>query len=219
MKLPLFENGKARDYELAPSKIVAVGVNYRGHAKEMGKEPPDEPVIFMKPPSALLPSGGTILLPGGYERIDFEGELAFVFGKRARRVSEKDALSYVLGYICLNDVSCRDLQKKDGQWIRAKGFDTFCPVGPRIVAGLDPASLRITTRVNGEVRQSSSTSDLVFGVASLIHRLSHVMTFEPGDLLTTGTPPGVGPLKPGDRVAVEIEGIGVLENSVAAAGE
>lgn len=197
-----------------PSKIVAVGQNYRAHAAEMGKPLPDEPLIFMKPPSALIAPGEAIERPSGYERVDFEGELAVVIGRRASRVSRDAALEYVGGYTCLNDVTVRDLQKKDGQWTRAKGFDTFCPVGPRVVPGLDPSRLAIETRVNGAVRQQSNTADLIFDVPTLIAFISRVMTLEEGDLISTGTPSGVGNLVPGDVVEVEIEGIGVLKNPV-----
>jgi 2-keto-4-pentenoate hydratase/2-oxohepta-3-ene-1,7-dioic acid hydratase in catechol pathway len=191
-----------------------VGQNYRAHAAEMGKPLPVEPLLFMKPPSALIGPEEAIIRPPGYERVDFEGELAVVIGRRARRVTRESALEYVRGYICLNDVTVRDLQKKDVQYTRAKGFDTFCPVGPRVADGLDPSRLAIETRVNGVVRQHSSTADLIFDVPTLIAFVSAVMTLEEGDLLSTGTPSGVGNLDPGDVVEVEIEGIGVLRNPV-----
>jgi 2-keto-4-pentenoate hydratase/2-oxohepta-3-ene-1,7-dioic acid hydratase in catechol pathway len=168
----------------------------------------------MKPPSALIGPDAAIVRPRGFERVDFEGELALVIGRRARRVAEADALGYVFGYTILNDVTVRDLQKRDGQFTRAKGFDTFCPVGPWIVTGLDAANCRIRTRQNGAVRQDSSTSDLIFGVARVIAVASRVMTLEPGDVITTGTPPGVGPIAPGDSIEIEIEGIGTLTNPV-----
>jgi 2-keto-4-pentenoate hydratase/2-oxohepta-3-ene-1,7-dioic acid hydratase in catechol pathway len=199
-----------------PSKIVCIGTNYRAHAVEMGKPLPDEPLLFMKPPSALIGPGEAIVRPPGYQRVDHEGELAVVIGRRARRVERGRALEHVAGFTCLNDVTVRDLQKKDVQFTRAKGFDTFCPVGPRVVPGLDPSALRIETRVNGQVRQSSTTADLIFDVPTLIAFVSGVMTLEEGDLLSTGTPSGVGNLEPGDRVEIEIEGIGVLENPVIA---
>ena len=199
-----------------PSKIVGIGQNYRAHAAEMGKGIPEEPLMFLKPPSAVISDGAPIHRPGGYERVDYEGELGVVIGKRAERVSRDSALDYVKGYVCVNDVTVRDLQKKDGQWTRAKGFDTFCPIGPRVVAGLDPTNLRITTRVNGVVRQDSSTSDLIFDVRTLIAFVSQHMTLEPGDIISTGTPSGVGNLNPGDVVEVEIEGIGILKNPVIA---
>jgi 2-keto-4-pentenoate hydratase/2-oxohepta-3-ene-1,7-dioic acid hydratase in catechol pathway len=200
-------------------KIIGVGTNYRAHAVEMGKPIPDEPVLFMKPASALLAAGEPIVRPRGYERVDFEGELGVVIGKRARRVREADALSFVWGYTIVNDVTVRDLQKKDGQFTRAKGFDTFCPVGPKLVEGLDPRDLRLRTRLNGVQKQDSSTSDLIFSVARLIEVISRVMTLEPGDLISTGTPSGVGPIAPGDRVEIEIEGIGVLSNPVVEESE
>lgn len=201
---------------LRPSKIVGIGQNYRAHAAEMGKGIPEEPLMFLKPPSAVIADGMPIERPAGYERVDYEGELGVVIGKRAHRVARERALDYVAGYTCVNDVTVRDLQKKDGQWTRAKGFDTFCPMGPRIATGLDPAKLRITTRVNGVIKQDSSTSDLIFDVPTLISFVSQHMTLEEGDVISTGTPSGVGPLQPGDVVEVEIEGIGVLRNPVIA---
>jgi len=201
---------------LRPSKIIGIGQNYRAHAAEMGKGIPEEPLMFLKPPTAIIADGMPIHRPAGYERVDYEGELGVVIGKRAHRVSRDQALDYVKGYVCVNDVTVRDLQKKDGQWTRAKGFDTFCPIGPRVVPGLDPTNLRITTRVNGVVKQDSSTSDLIFDVATLISFCSQHMTLEEGDVISTGTPSGVGPLQPGDVVEVEIEGIGVLTNPVLA---
>ena len=201
---------------IAPSKIIGIGQNYRAHAAEMGKGLPDEPLLFMKPPSALLGDGAQIARPAGYERVDYEGELAVIIGTIASRVRRVDALQHVLGFTCVNDVTVRDLQKKDGQWIRAKGFDGFCPIGPRVVAGLDPSNLRITTRVNGNVRQDSTTADLIFDVPTLISFVSHHMTLMPGDIISTGTPAGVGNLAPGDVVEVEIEHIGVLRNHIIA---
>ncbi|MSP60585.1 MAG: DUF2437 domain-containing protein [Myxococcales bacterium] len=197
-----------------PTKILGVGLNYRAHARETGKAVPDEPLLFLKPPSALTPQGAPIFRPRGYQRTDYEGELCAVIGRRARRVSEADALAHVFGFTILNDVTVRDLQKKDGQFTRAKGFDSFAPVGPCIATDLDPQALRIRTRVNGELKQDSSTEDMVFSVARLIAFASRVMTLEPGDLFTTGTPHGHGPLSPGDRVEIAIEGIGVLSNPV-----
>jgi len=205
-----------------PSKIIGIGSNYRAHATEMGKPIPKEPLLFLKPPSAVIGSHAAIVLPSGYERTDFEGELGVVIGQRARRVSVKDALTYVFGYTIVNDVTVRDLQKRDVQYTRAKGFDTFCPVGPCVVAAdardgssIDPGNLILRTRLNGELKQESSTSDMVFDVPTLISFVSHVMTLEPGDVISTGTPPGVGPIQPGDRVEIEIEPIGVLANPVA----
>jgi 2-keto-4-pentenoate hydratase/2-oxohepta-3-ene-1,7-dioic acid hydratase in catechol pathway len=195
-------------------KIIGVGTNYRAHAVEMGKPIPDEPVLFFKPVTALLPEGAPIVRPRGYQRVDFEGELGVVIGRTCRRVAAAEALSYVEGYTIVNDVTVRDLQKKDGQFTRAKGFDSFCPVGPRIVPGLDPSALRVVTRQNGQVRQDSATSDLIFSVPQLIEVMSRVMTLEPGDLISTGTPSGVGPIAPGDVIEIEIEGIGTLRNPV-----
>jgi 2-keto-4-pentenoate hydratase/2-oxohepta-3-ene-1,7-dioic acid hydratase in catechol pathway len=218
--IPLHRTGGAdpADFALRPSKIVGIGVNYRAHAAEMNKGLPAEPLMFLKAPSALIASGEPIRRPRGHARVDFEGELGVVIGQRASRVPAARALDYVLGFTCVNDVTVRDLQQRDGQWTRAKGFDSFCPVGPCIRAGLDPADLHITTRVNGEMRQDSRTSDLIFAVPQLIEFVSAVMTLEPGDLITTGTPAGVGNLQPGDVVEVEIEGIGVLRNPVIDAG-
>ncbi len=199
-----------------PGKIIGIGQNYRAHAAEMGKGIPEEPLMFLKPPSAIIRDGEAIHRPSGYERVDYEGELGVVIGKRAQRVSRANALDFVAGFTCVNDVTVRDLQKKDGQWTRAKGFDTFCPVGPRVVPGLDPSNLRITTRVNGIVKQDSSTSDLIFDVPTLIEFVTRHMTLEPGDLISTGTPSGVGNLSVGDVVEVEIAGIGILKNPVVA---
>ena len=207
------------DVPCVPSKIIGVGTNYRAHALEMKKPLPEEPLLFMKPPSALIRTGAPIVRPNGYQRTDYEGELGVVIGRRARRVREADALDYVAGYTIVNDVTVRDLQVKDGQFTRAKGFDSFCPVGPCVVSGIDPSNLRIITRLNGEVRQDSSTSDLIFSVAKIIEVASRVMTLEPGDLISTGTPSGVGPIAPGDVVEIEIENIGILRNPVIAEEE
>ncbi|MFT3695301.1 MAG: fumarylacetoacetate hydrolase family protein [Kofleriaceae bacterium] len=204
------------EHVLQPSKIIGIGVNYRAHAQEMGKGLPSEPLMFLKPPSSIIRPGEPIHRPEGFERVDFEGELGVVIGQRCARVERAKALDMVLGYTIVNDVTVRDLQKKDGQWARAKGFDTFCPVGPRIVAGLDPRNLKLVTRVNGDVKQDSSTADMVHDVAALIAFCSQYMTLEAGDLISTGTPAGVGNLDPGDVVEVEIEGIGVLSNPVIA---
>lgn len=202
--------------DLVPSKIIGIGVNYRAHALEMGKGLPEEPLMFMKPRSAMIPHEGEIERPGGYERVDFEGELGVVIGRRAKRISVADAMSAVLGLCCVNDVTVRDLQKKDVQFTRAKGFDTFCPIGPHIVTGVDPSKLSIVTRVNGVVKQDSSTADLIFDVPTLISFVSHHMALEPGDVISTGTPAGVGNLSPGDVVEIEIEQVGVLRNRVVA---
>ncbi len=200
----------------SPTKIVCVGRNYPEHARELGNEPPKEPLIFLKPPSSLIASGDAIIYPSLSERVDFEGELGVIIGKRARHVKAEDAWDYVLGYTCLNDVTARDLQRKDGQFTRGKGFDTFCAVGPCMVAkeDIDVHSLTLRTFVDDEKRQEAPIADMMFGVDVIIAYVSAFMTLEPGDLIATGTPPGVGPLKPGSHVRVEIEWIGVLDNIV-----
>ncbi|HEV7797571.1 MAG TPA: fumarylacetoacetate hydrolase family protein [Pyrinomonadaceae bacterium] len=200
---------------VAPSKIVCVGRNYREHAAELGNKMPDEPLLFLKAPSALIANGDCIELPPQSKQVEHEGELGVVIGRRATRFTDNDdPLSYVSGYTCVNDVTARDLQRKDVQFTRAKSFDTFCPVGPFIVAGLDPLNLEVTTRVNGSVKQNGNTADMAFSVPFLIRYISNIMTLYPGDLIATGTPAGVSPIKDGDVVEVEIEGIGVLRNSV-----
>jgi 2-keto-4-pentenoate hydratase/2-oxohepta-3-ene-1,7-dioic acid hydratase in catechol pathway len=202
-----------------PSKIVCVGRNYRDHAKELGNDVPAEPLLFFKPPSSLLAPGGVVRMPAASERVDFEGELAIVIGRRASRLAANaDWRAYVRGYTLANDVTARDLQKKDGQWTRAKGFDTFCPVGPFVSDEVDPeAGLTIETRVNGEVRQHGSTRDFIFSIPALLSYITAAITLEPGDLVLTGTPAGVGPLKAGDRTDVSIGGLGVLSNTFAPA--
>jgi 2-keto-4-pentenoate hydratase/2-oxohepta-3-ene-1,7-dioic acid hydratase in catechol pathway len=200
---------------VAPSKIVCVGRNYREHAAELGNKMPDEPLLFLKAPSAVIASGDSIELPLQSEQVEHEGELGVVIGRRAKQLTnDEDPLDYVLGYTCVNDVTARDLQRKDVQFTRAKSFDTFCPVGPFIVAGLDPLNLGVVTRVNGAVKQSGRTADMAFSVPFLVRYISNVMTLYPGDLIATGTPAGVSPMKDGDTVEVEIEGIGVLRNIV-----
>jgi 2-keto-4-pentenoate hydratase/2-oxohepta-3-ene-1,7-dioic acid hydratase in catechol pathway len=199
-----------------PTKVVAVGRNYAEHLREMGGEPAAEPVIFLKPSTAVIGPEDPIVYPAGVDRVDHEGELAVIIGKITRRVDEADAMQAALGFCCANDVTARNLQKIDGQWTRAKGFDTFCPLGPWIETDLDSSDLALRTLVNGDARQSSRTSLLERGVASLIAFVSAVMTLLPGDVLLTGTPAGVGPIQVGDRVEVEIEGIGVLANPVVA---
>lgn len=197
-----------------PSKVVAVARNYAAHAAEFGGEVPEEPMVFLKPSTAVIGPGDRIPLPPISRRVDYEGELVVVMGRLARNVPVEEAGKYVLGYTCGNDVTLRDLQKRDGQWTRAKGFDGSCPLGPWIETLLDPGDVRIETRVNGETRQFATTADMVFGVATLIEHVTTFMTLLPGDVLMTGTPEGVGPLGPGDRVEVEIEGLGVLGNTV-----
>jgi 2-keto-4-pentenoate hydratase/2-oxohepta-3-ene-1,7-dioic acid hydratase in catechol pathway len=203
----------------APGKIIGVGRNYRAHAKELDNAVPDEPLLFFKPPSSLVPSGAPIVRPRGSWRVDFEGELGVVIGRTCRRVSKADAMGYVFGYTIVNDVTVRDLQKKDGQFTRAKGFDSFCPVGPAVVTDLDPTKLRVVTRVDGVVKQDGLTSDMIFDIPTLIEVISRVMTLEPGDLISTGTPEGVGPIQPGNLVEIEIEGIGTLSNPVVEESE
>jgi 2-keto-4-pentenoate hydratase/2-oxohepta-3-ene-1,7-dioic acid hydratase in catechol pathway len=199
-----------------PSKIVAIGRNYREHARELGNvAPDDEPILFLKAPTALLLDGGDILLPPESSRVDYEGELALVIGRKIKGWPQERWMEALAGVCCANDVTARDLQKKDGQWARAKSFDTFCPIGPEIVADLDASDLAIQTRVNGAVRQSSRTSEMVFSPAFLVAYISRMMTLLPGDLILTGTPAGIGPLAPGDVVEVEIEKIGVLKNRAA----
>ena len=205
----------------SPSKIVCVGRNYVEHAKELGNEVPKEPLIFLKPPSSLIASGDPIVYPALSKRVDFEGELGVVIGRRARNVSAADADSYVLGYTCVNDITARDLQRQDGQWTRGKGFDTFCSVGPCLLLkeGVDVTAMRVRTLVNGEVKQDGSVGEMLFRVNDIIAFVSAFMTLEPGDLIATGTPPGVGPLEPGSRVQIEINQIGVLENWVVSEGQ
>ena len=199
-----------------PSKIVAVGRNYKEHAAELGNAAPDEePILFLKAPSTLVVNGGDIVLPPESSRVDYEGELALVIGRNVKAWPAERFLDALAGVCSANDVTASDLQKKDGQWARAKSFDTFCPVGPGIIAGLDPTDLAIATRVNGAVKQASRTSQMTFPPAFLVAYISRMMTLFPGDLILTGTPAGIGPLSPGDVVEVEIEGIGILRNRVA----
>lgn len=196
-----------------PSKVVCVGLNYRDHAKELGFDLPEEPLIFLKPSTSVIGHLDNILYPVQSERVDYEAELAVVISRPCSKVNPEEAASYILGYTCLNDVTARDLQIKDGQWTRAKSFDTFCPIGPYIETEIcDPDNLDIKLFLNGETRQASNTSNLIFPVNELISRISHIMTLNEGDIIATGTPSGIGPMNRGDRVCVEIEGIGVLEN-------
>ncbi len=199
---------------VSPSKIVAIGWNYEEHIREMGSTFPEEPLIFLKAPSAIVGPGVPILLPPESEHVDFEAELAVVIGKGCRRVSRDEARHVVLGYTGLNDVTARDLQKKDGQFSRAKSFDTFCPTGPWIQTELDPTSVRVTAIVNGEVRQDDNTSTMLFDPLYLVEYVSAAMMLMPGDVIATGTPSGVGPLSPGDEVTIRIEGVGDLTNAV-----
>ncbi|MGI5864123.1 MAG: fumarylacetoacetate hydrolase family protein [Myxococcales bacterium] len=197
-----------------PSKIVCVGLNYRAHAAELRMPLPERPLLFLKPPSALLAPEADILLPPESAEVHYEAELAVVIGRRCRRVSPEQARACVLGFTCINDVTARDIQREEVQFTRAKGFDTFAPLGPWIETDVDPSSLAVVARVNGSVRQAGSTSDMVFGAFELVSFVSRGMTLLPGDVLATGTPPGVGPLVAGDEVEIEVEGIGVLRNRV-----
>lgn len=208
-----------------PSKIVCVGRNYRDHATEMGNEIPKEPLIFLKPPSSLLAPNGIVRMPAISNRIDYEGELGIVIARRCRNLgSDEDVRPYIRGYVCVNDVTARDIQKSDGQWTRGKGFDTFCPVGPIVSSEIDPcgsknqpgAPVTVTTRLNGVVKQQGNTRDLIFPIAHLLRYITATMTLEPGDLIPTGTPAGVGPVQPGDTIQVEIDGLGILENKCVA---
>jgi 2-keto-4-pentenoate hydratase/2-oxohepta-3-ene-1,7-dioic acid hydratase in catechol pathway len=202
-----------------PSKIVCVGRNYLEHAREMGNDMPKEPLIFLKPPSSLIDGGESIVLPPQSNQVEFEGEIGVVMGQRLRHASEADAVSGIAALVAVNDVTARDLQRSDSQWSRAKGFDTFCPVGkPRVgsVSVADLAALEVVTRVNGTERQRGKSSDMAFSIPFLLSYISHIMTLEPGDLIATGTPAGVGKLAPGDIVEVEIVGLSMVTNPVAA---
>lgn len=198
-----------------PSKIIGIGRNYRAHAKELGHDVPTEPLYFLKAPSSLLVSGGSVVLPSESERVDFEGELGVVIGKTARRCSLEEARDAVFGYVVACDVTARDLQQRDGQWSRAKGFDTFCPVSSSLVTDVDPSALRLITKVNGIVRQDGNTEDMVFSVPALVAHVSQAMTLLPGDLILTGTPSGVGPLQADDHVEISITDVGKLTFDVA----
>lgn len=198
-----------------PTKVIGIGLNFRDHAKEMKMELPDEPIMFLKPPTSVIGPGADIIWPEWVGQMDYEAELAVVIGRQARNVPTAEALKYIFGYTCGNDVTARRLQKKDGQWARAKSFDTFCPLGPWIVTDVDVSDLAISLELNGEIKQKSSTNQLVFGIAELVAFTSRVMTLEAGDVILTGTPSGIGPLKPGDQVTVRIEQIGELTNPVS----
>lgn len=201
-------------FEKIPEKIIAVGLNYIEHAKELNMRIPAEPVIFLKPPSAVIFNNQKIVYPKMAKQVDYEAELAVVIGKQCKNVSVKNAKKYILGYTCFNDVTARDLQKKDGQWTRAKSFDTFCPVGPHIVSGINPHNLKIELFLNGKLKQSSNTKNLIFKIPKLISFVSKIMTLEKYNIIATGTPVGVGPVKIGDRIDVKIEKIGTLTNYV-----
>jgi 2-keto-4-pentenoate hydratase/2-oxohepta-3-ene-1,7-dioic acid hydratase in catechol pathway len=201
---------------VVPSKIICVGRNYREHAAELGNELPAEPLIFLKPPSAIIAPGDAIHIPALSQRVDFEGELAIVIGEKCSKLeAHDDVWRYIRGYTIVNDVTARDLQKKDGQWTRAKGFDSFCPVGPLVTDEIDPvAGVRVTTHLNGELRQDGSTRDFIFPIDQLLRYITSAITLYPGDLVPTGTPSGVAPMRAGDRVEVAVEGIGTLANPV-----
>jgi 2-keto-4-pentenoate hydratase/2-oxohepta-3-ene-1,7-dioic acid hydratase in catechol pathway len=200
---------------LTPTKIVCIGRNYHDHAKELGNTVPDHPLIFLKPVSSLIADGETIVLPSQSTQVEHEGEIAVIIGKRARNVSAADALEYVAGYAPLNDVTARDLQRTDDQWTRAKGFDTFCPIGSMTPAdGIEPSMLEVICSVNGEARQHGLAADMAFPIPVLIEYITSVMTLEPGDVIATGTPAGIGPLTPGDVVEVEVPGVGKISNPV-----
>lgn len=198
-----------------PSKVVAVGLNYIDHAKELGMKIPEEPILFMKPSTSVIGPDDNIIYPKMSRRVDYEAELAVVIKDKAKNIQPEKAHTHIFGYTCLNDVTARDLQKKDGQWTRAKSFDTFCPIGPYIVTDINPDNLKIALFLNGQLKQSSFTSNLIFNVQKLVSFISKVMTLFPGDIITTGTPSGIGPLKHGDKVEVVIEKVGRLRNFVS----
>ena len=206
---------------VTPSKILCVGRNYRDHAAELGNDVPKEPLLFLKPPSSLLAPGGVILMPANSNRIDYEGELGIVIGKRCRNLGpNEDVRRYIRGYTIVNDVTARDIQKSDGQWTRGKGFDTFCPTGPIVSNEIDPIGgepVAVTARLNGEIKQHGDSSQFIFDIPHLLRYITAFLTLEPGDLIPTGTPAGVGPVQPGDRIQVTIDGLGVLENIFARA--
>jgi 2-keto-4-pentenoate hydratase/2-oxohepta-3-ene-1,7-dioic acid hydratase in catechol pathway len=199
-----------------PTKIVCVGCNYVEHARELNERIPDEPILFLKPPSSLLAHGDNIIYPKQSKQVDYEAELAIVIGRRTKNVKADKAKHHIMGYMCFNDVTARDLQRKDIQWTRSKSFNTFAPIGPFIATDIDPTGLGIKARLNGQVKQSSSTRDMIFDVYRLVEFISGVMTLETGDVIATGTPPGVGPMNVGDTIEVEVEGVGILMNKVAA---
>jgi 2-keto-4-pentenoate hydratase/2-oxohepta-3-ene-1,7-dioic acid hydratase in catechol pathway len=204
---------------LRPSKIIGIGRNYVEHARELGNEVPKVPILFFKPPTSLIGPGEPIVLPGVCQRVEFEAEIGVVIARKLRKADAATAERAIGGYVCVNDVTCRDLQKVDGQWARAKGFDTFCPVGPRLATGLDWRGLELTCRVNGVERQRAKATDMHFSIPELVSFLSEIMTLDPGDLIATGTPAGTAPLHDGDVVEVEISGVGVLSNPVRLDGQ
>jgi 2-keto-4-pentenoate hydratase/2-oxohepta-3-ene-1,7-dioic acid hydratase in catechol pathway len=206
--------GETMDFVIKPTKIIAIGLNYLDHAKELKMEIPDHPLIFLKPSTAVIGSGDAIILPPHTKELNYEGELAVIIKDTAKNISKDEAQHFIAGYTCANDVTARDLQRIDGQWTRAKSFDTFCPLGPRIVSDIDPKHLSIITRVNGTVKQNSNTNNMIFDIFELVSFVSEIMTLLPGDVIITGTPPGVGAIEDGDVVEVEIESIGVLKNTV-----
>ncbi len=199
----------------SPSKVIAVGLNYRDHARELGLPVPDTPVIFLKPPTTVVGPGDAILYPEMSSQVDYEAELGIIIKDRAKNIRPEEARGYILGFTCANDITARDLQKKDGQWSRAKSFDTFCPVGPWIETGLDPDDILVEAYLNGEQRQSSRTSQFIFKIDYIVSFISQIMTLYPGDLIITGTPAGIGPMKHGDEIEVRIEGIGSLMNTIS----
>ena len=194
--------------------MIAIGLNYRDHANELNMPVPEYPIVFLKPPTSVIEDGDDIILPPQTQELHYEGELGIVISRQVKNVPASDADRYIAGFTCANDVTARDLQRKDGQWTRAKSFDTFCPLGPRIVKDVDPGKLGIMTRVNGQIRQQSTTANMIFSVYELVSFISGIMTLLPGDVIITGTPPGVGQLYPGDTVEIDIERIGVLKNTV-----
>lgn len=199
---------------VSPSKVVCVGLNYKDHAVELNMELPEEPIIFIKPPTSVVGHLDSIIYPISSSQVDFEGELGIVISKEAKNVKSEDAADFIGGYTAVNDVTARDLQRKDGQWTRAKSFDTFCPIGPCIETDLDPMNQNISLKLNGEIKQKSNTKNMIFNVYELVEFISNIMTLKTGDVIATGTPPGVGPMNIGDTVEVEIEGIGVLKNFI-----
>ncbi len=198
-----------------PTKIVLVGLNYKDHAKELKMKIPKEPIIFLKPPTALIAHRENIVYPHDSKRLDYEAELAVIIKKKTKNISCKKVRNYILGYTCLNDVTARDLQKRDVQWTRAKSFDTFCPCGPYLETDINPSNLRIKAYLNGILKQDSSTSNFIFSVEEIVSFISKIMTLNPGDIISTGTPPGVGPMKIGDTIDIVIDGIGRLSNTVS----